>query len=182
MSKIIDSVNELSDEKIWENASLNQLTDHIIKEHHGFLYEQLPKIIKLLTLILKVHGDNHPELRELHQLFHAMKIKIDKHLIKEERIIFPAVKEYEEGKNKSDIEKAINIIDELKKEHADTTDILNDLKTVTDDYKIPEDVCGTFELTYQKLQTLESDLMRHIYFENNILFPRLIELMKQEIN
>jgi len=77
---------------------------------------------------------------------------------------------------------AINTIGELKKEHIFLSDILNELKIVTDDYKIPEDVCGTFELTYQKLQVLESDLTRHIYFENNILFPRLIELMKQDNN
>lgn len=173
-------MNEFTIERKWENAPFNELADYATKEHQGFLNENLPKISKLLTLILKVHGDNHPELSDVYKLFHEIKTVIDKHLVKEETILLTAVKEYEEGKNKSALVEALNIIGELKKEHASLPNILKELKKVTDDYKIPEDVCGTFELTYQKLQVLESDLKRHIYFENNILFPRLIELMKQD--
>lgn len=68
-------------------------------------------------------------------------------------------------------------IEELEKEHIAAGDILKELEKVTSDYLIPDDVCGTFEMTYAKLKEMESDLFQHIHLENNILFPRLRALL-----
>lgn len=179
--KIVSDLNKLYEEYKdnlskdidWETAPIDELVDHIINTHHAYLWDELPKIAELSTTILKVHGRSHPELSKVHKLFSSIKMELEEHLAKEETTQYPAIREYLKTKSYDDLKDAIDIIDELEKEHTNAGDILKELRKVTDDYKIPGDVCPTFEITYTKLAEMESDLFQHIHLENNILFPRL---------
>jgi regulator of cell morphogenesis and NO signaling len=188
-AKILDDLNKLYEEFEsnldskdinWQEASISELVEYIINKHHAYLWDELPRISKLATTILKVHGQSHPELSKVHKLFNTLKMELEEHLNKEETMQYPAIREYARTKSYADLERAINIINELEKEHTGAGDILKELRIVTDDYKIPDDVCPTFELTYEKLQEMESDLFKHIHLENNILFPRLRELFENK--
>lgn len=159
------------------DAPLNELVDHIIEKHHGYLKGELPYLGKLVKTIYRVHGEHHPELAQVYELFNGLKADLDSHLSKEETLQYPAIKKYLETKSEEDLKKAINIIDELIKEHIDSVEILSQLRKVTKNYIIPDDVCPTFEMTYQKIQDVEADLFEHIQLENNILFPKLRELL-----
>ena len=164
--------------KNWVEAPFDELVDHIVNVHHGYLYENLPKISELTTKILRVHGGNHPELSKVHKLFHTVKMELEAHLIEEETIQYPAIKAYLRSNSEVDLDKAINIINQLQDEHTGAGDILKELRKVTNDYKAPSDGCNTYKLTYAKLEEMESDIFQHIHLENNILFPRLYELKK----
>jgi regulator of cell morphogenesis and NO signaling len=163
-------------ERNWVEAPFGELVDHILNVHHAYLHENLPKIGELTTKILRVHGNAHPQLFKVHKLFNNIKTELESHLIKEETIQYPAIKEYESTRKIADLDNAIKIIKELEEEHTGAGDILKELREVTDDYAVPDDGCPTFKLTYDKLQELESDLFQHIHLENNILFPRLFSL------
>ena len=162
----------------WVEAPFDELVDHIVNVHHGYLYENLPKISELTTKILRVHGEHHPELSKVHKLFHTVKMELEAHLIEEETIQYPAIKEYLRSNSEADLDKAINIINQLQDEHTGAGDILKELRKVTNDFKAPSDGCNTYKLTYAKLEEMESDIFQHIHLENNILFPRLYELKK----
>jgi regulator of cell morphogenesis and NO signaling len=164
-------------DKDWTTAPLDELVEHILNKHHAYLWDEMPKIAKLAMTIMKVHGEHHPELIKVHKLFRTVQMELEEHLTKEETLQYPAINRFLETNSKEDLEKAVNIIDELEKEHTNAGDILKELREITKDYLIPDDVCGTFELTYQKLQEMESDLFQHIHLENNILFPRLRGLL-----
>ncbi|MEQ8574443.1 MAG: hemerythrin domain-containing protein, partial [Fulvivirga sp.] len=43
-------------------------------------------------------------------------------------------------------------------------------------YRLFEDACTTYRAFYRLLEEFESDLFKHIHLENNILFPKAIEL------
>lgn len=170
--------NLYANNRNWVEAPFDELVDHIVNAHHGYLYENLPKISELTTKILRVHGEHHPELSKVHQLFHTVKMELDAHLIEEETIQYPSIKEYLRSNREADLHKAINIINQLQDEHTGAGDILKELRIVTNDFKAPSDGCNTYKLTYAKLEEMESDIFQHIHLENNILFPRLLELKK----
>lgn len=184
--EVIEKVNNLYEEyqknsskdKDYREVPTNELVDHIVNDHHGYLWAELPKISRLTTTILRVHGPNHPELAKVHKLFHTVKMELEGHLAKEESIQYPAIEKFLASNSKNDLENAVNIIDELETEHTNAGEILRELREVTNDYALPEDACGTYEMTYSKLQEMEGDLFQHIHLENNILFPRLRELNK----
>lgn len=174
LNNLYESFKEnLNTDKNWVEAPFNELVDHIVNVHHAYLYENLPKISEYTTKILRVHGENHPELSKVYKLFHSLKMELDAHLIKEETIQYPAIKEYIRSKTQGDLDKAIDVINQLEEEHIGAGDVLKELRAVTHDYHVPSDGCNSYKLTYAKLQEMESDIFQHIHLENNILFPRL---------
>lgn len=154
----------------WAKEQPSKLIDYVVGKHHAYLNEELPKISELTLKILKVHGKNHEELFKIHKLFNTLRIELEEHLVKEEDVLFPAIKEYEANRNSYNKEKMINLINELEEEHTGAGDIIKELREVAGHYIAPKGACRTFELTYRKLRELEEDTFQHIHLENNILF------------
>lgn len=147
------------------NFSDAELVERIITTHHAYLREALPEISTLLFKLLSVHGVNHTELFEVHRIFGALKTELESHLIKEEKILFPALL------NKQD--NLLELITTLEAEHESAGDALHKLTEITDHFKMPKDGCKTYAITYEKLKELVTDMYMHVHTENNILFKRV---------
>ena len=61
-------------------------------------------------------------------------------------------------------------------EHDTAGQLLRELRALTSDYKVPPDACISYQTLYQALENFEKDLHQHIHLENNILFPKALEL------
>jgi regulator of cell morphogenesis and NO signaling len=157
----------------WRTAPLTELVDYIIDTHHSFLNRELPRLSELTTAILRAHGLSHQELSRVHKLFHGLKTELEQHMIKEEEVLFPLVKDYDKTKSMMALNRAVTVVSELEDEHENAGGVLHELRDITTEYAIPGDICPTFCTTYEKLTELESDLFQHIHLENNILHPRL---------
>src|SRR5690606_30619626 len=117
-------------DKDWTTAPLDELVEHILNKHHAYLWDEMPKIAKLAMTIMKVHGEHHPELIKVHKLFRTVQMELEEHLTKEETLQYPAINRFLETNSKEDLEKAVNIIDELEKEHTNAGDILKELREI----------------------------------------------------
>ena len=157
----------------WRQAPTIGLLDHIVNNHHVFLQRELPQLSDLTTTIRRVHGASHGDvLAKVHRLFHNLKLDVDQHLIQEEVIVFPLLKECAENPEPALLEKIIDLNGGLIEIHEGAGEILKELRKVTDNYTLPEGACRTYQMTFSKLEGLESDLFQHIHLENNLLFPR----------
>ena len=47
---------------------------------------------------------------------------------------------------------------------------------LTSAYDPPEGACFSYKTLYSALKDFEADLHQHVHLENNILFPRALEL------
>lgn len=139
------------------------------------MQKELPVLSEFVAKILRVHGAGHPELARVHQLFCELKMELEPHLIKEEEILFPLIKELEQNRSDAAREQVKRIIGELEREHSGAGGVLKELRSVTNDYMLPAEACRTYALSFHKLEELESDLFQHIHLENNILFPRVMQ-------
>jgi regulator of cell morphogenesis and NO signaling len=61
-------------------------------------------------------------------------------------------------------------------EHETVGDLLRKLRALSSNYTVPPDGCISYQTLYQALEAFEQDLHQHIHLENNILFPRAIEM------
>lgn len=157
----------------FNNISRSELIDYIVNTHHVLTKRMLPELSELTTKILRVHGSNHEELFQVHRLFHTLKTELDQHLIKEEVILFPIIKEYDQNPSADLLLRIHEVMSETESEHETAGGVLKELRKITSGYRAPEDGCSTFSQTYEKLQELEADLFQHIHLENNILFKQL---------
>lgn len=165
-----------------EQMSIPQLIDHIIDTHHVFTRRELFRLSGLVDKVSSKHGERHPELFKLKNLFTALSDDLLLHLKKEEAALFPYVQELARAKERStlpmiapfgSVEHPVGM---METEHEDAGSILTQMRQVTNDYQVPEGACPSYTALYFGLEELEKDLHRHIHLENNILFPRAVEL------
>ncbi|GGK37009.1 iron-sulfur cluster repair di-iron protein [Caldalkalibacillus thermarum] len=162
----------------WMEASYRDIIRHIIDTHHAYLYRELPQLSQYVTKVFRVHGPDRPELADVHRLFHTLKTELEQHALKEEEHVFPLIQAYEENPTPEARQKLIKGIAELEDEHDTAGDILKQLRDLTSDFQPPEGACMTYQMTYQRLEELESDMFEHVHLENNILFKRILNELK----
>ena len=126
--------------------------------------------------IASVHGDIHPELIEVAELFGQLKYELDQHLLKEEKILFPAIKEV--LSSGSDEAKKIikSEIDRMGTEHEFAGGTMDKINQITNDYDLPDGACNTYRVCFELLSQFEDDLHIHVHLENNILYNKALEL------
>lgn len=158
------------------------LADYIVNTHHAYLNENMEQIAAYANKIAGVHGGHHPELYEIASIFGKIVTDMVPHLKEEEEILFPAIKRIEAGriagltKEVKDLELIRLSLEKLQKEHEAIGDAIHTIRYLAKDYAIPDDVCNTFRITYQKLEEFEDDLHMHVHLENNILFLKAAQL------
>lgn len=150
----------------WTTASPAELIENLVTVHHEYLWREMPRISALATKVARVHGANHPELKQVATVYQRLMADLTEHLLTEEQEQFPAIAA---GSGWS-----AEAVRELMGEHDVAGDLLKELRDLTDGFAVPADGCASYRLLYHDLEELEIDLHLHIHKENNILFPALI--------
>jgi regulator of cell morphogenesis and NO signaling len=163
--------NTETDLEVWTSSDSDTIIDHVISNYHRVSEEELKNLSPYVTKVSRVHGDNHPELLKVYELFYEFKNELTEHMAKEEAIVFPLIKKLADG-TVDNRDEAIAMIVELEKEHDHAGEILREIRAVTADFTLPLDACGTYRLVYARLEALEGLTFMHVHLENNILFPR----------
>lgn len=169
----------VSDYKSWP---LDLLADFIEKKHHRYVTEQIPVIQSLLEKIVRVHGGRHPELAEIKAHFDACAKELTAHMKKEELMLFPFIRKMVQAKQAETKDLAApfgtvqNPIRMMMHEHDTEGERFRKIKELSNQYTAPSDGCNTYRAAYATLQAFEDDLHLHIHLENNILFPKSVEL------
>lgn len=170
----------------WLEVSLTELIQHILTKHHVYLKEHLPRLKNLSDKVYHAHQQNHGEmLQKLKQALETLRIDIEMHLSKEEQILFPLIKDMETFANGQGSKPIVhcgsveNPIRQMEIEHDSVGKILAQMRKITSEYQLPDDACKSFQALYDGLKELEQNLHEHIHLENNILFPKAIQLERK---
>lgn len=162
---------------------LDFLADYITNTHHNYVKSCLPAILEYSLKVANVHGDEHEEVIAINDLFKEVAEELTAHMMKEETILFPYIKQLVYEKHLADSSCAFgtikNPIRMMEHEHDVVGNMLKTIAELSDNYTAPSDACITYKLLYQKLKEFEDDLHQHIHLENNILFPKSISLESQ---
>lgn len=167
----------------WTSAPLADLIDYILRKHHAYLRAELPALEYRLAKVLEAHGANHgSSLVPLEHTLQDLKAELGAHMMKEEVILFPLIKQMEAAEKTgapfrgSHCGSVNNPIRVMEHEHDDAATALREIRRVTSGYTPPPEACNTYRALLQGLQGLEADLHAHIHLENNILFRRASSL------
>jgi regulator of cell morphogenesis and NO signaling len=162
--------------------SLTELADRIERIHHAYLHTELPRLEKMVTKVATVHGDKEPRLHQIKDVFLALSQELATHLMKEEQILFPMIRQLEASETLPMFHcgTLANPVRRMEFEHDEAGTALAQLRELTDDYTPPEWACNTYRAMLDALANLEQDLHQHIHKENNVLFPRAVEMEQQK--
>ena len=149
------------------------------REHHRYLNEELPVVDALAAKVLSIHGDRQPELAEVRRLVAAIRADLEPHLLKEERVLFPAIAALADGKRELGFGSVVNPIRMMGIEHDRAGELLVNLRAATGGYVVPDDACASYRSEYERLEALELDTHLHIHKENHVLFPAALRLAER---
>jgi regulator of cell morphogenesis and NO signaling len=175
--KELEEALKTKDNENWSQMELDKLIDHIVDVHHSYVVASVPTLEIYLEKLCKVHGERHPELFEIHDLFHEGARNLADHMEKEEKVLFPYVKDLVLSQrggfplSRPHFVHINNTIQSLEAEHENEGDRFKKIASLTNDYLCPPDGCQTFRVAYALLKDFEADLHKHVHLENNILFP-----------
>lgn len=176
----METPNEASiDFKTWP---LDLLADYIEKKHHRYVETKITEIKPYLEKIVKVHGGKHPELEQIQELFLHSAGELSMHMKKEELVLFPRIRKMVAAKqSQTDLDPAHfgtvkNPIAMMMQEHDNEGENFRKISALSNRYTAPDDACNTYRVSFSLIKEFEEDLHQHIHLENNILFPKAIEL------
>ena len=156
------------DLQAWTTRSTGELIDFIEDRYHASLRDELPRLEALARKVARVHHEVDERLIDIHREVHALRHELEAHMVKEEMILFPAMRRA----NHASLSAPISV---MLREHDTAGEALTALRTLTDDYTARDEFCRSWRALWDGLRDLERELQEHIHLENNILFPRAFE-------
>ncbi len=173
----------------WQLRSMEELAAHIVATHHAYVKRELPRLAVLAQKVVHRHGETRAELPAIQAALATLDEELTLHLAKEETILFPYIVKLERARsNKAAMPSSCfgtvaHPIQMMIQEHDAAGALLAEMRRLSGNFTTPADACPTFHAFYDGLIEFEQDLHQHIHLENNILFPRAIEVeLRQEKN
>lgn len=162
------------------DGSLSEAVDHLLQTHHVYLKENLPRLAELLDKVIQEHAANHPELHTVKELFDEVRADLEPHLMKEEQVLFPMIKQLESSGETAETHGGTiqNPIRVMQAEHERVLTLFERIRATTRNFQVPEDGCQSYRLLFTGLDELEMDTLTHIQKENEILFPQVLTLQE----
>ncbi len=162
----------------------DRLIDHIVSTHHAYTRSALRGIARYLAKLVEVHGSRHPELARISSTWDRLAEDLNQHMMKEERVLFPYIRDLAAshgGSRPSPFGTVENPIRMMEREHQEAGDDLQLIRELSNGYMPPRDGCATYRICFEELAHFERDLHLHVHLENNVLFPKAVELERHPI-
>lgn len=170
----------------YKDWPLDFLADYIVNVHHQYLKKALPQVDDLVAHFTDGHRKKYSYLDELHGTTNRMVKQMLPHMEHEEKVIFPYVRQIQHAYQHSEpyaglfvktLRKPIELM--MAQEHETTGKDLLKLRELTNNYTPPSSACLTHKVAFSKLKEVDCDISRHLYLENEILFPQVVEMEKK---
>jgi regulator of cell morphogenesis and NO signaling len=166
----------------WGGASAQELIRHIVGLHHSYVRSETPRLMTMFEKVVCRHGQAHPELASIRDLFKALTEELSAHMHKEENVLFPYFEQMEAAVARrsapppavfGSVEMPIS---RMLADHDDAGELLSKIRVLSSGYSAPDSACPTYRALYHGLEEFERDLHQHVHLENNILFPRALRM------
>jgi regulator of cell morphogenesis and NO signaling len=163
-----------------ERQSLDRLCQEILERHHAYAHIAVPRIRgRLASLLEHEPGAVHPALPAA---FGELAELLVSHLAKEENILFPALAAMADAERIGGARPALPFatllhpIRLMEAEHARLASALDVLTALAGGYAAPEGASDASRRLMMELATFRDQLVAHLRVENDLLFPRALDL------
>jgi regulator of cell morphogenesis and NO signaling len=164
------------------SMSLEKLVQYIVRRHHRLVRQELPRLAALAHKLATKHGERSPELIAIDELMDKLQGELIAHLEREENVLFPYVVHLDQHLGlarppaSSCFRRVSQPVKMMMHEHETALRIVDELRGITNGFTPPEWACATHISFHTGLRAFEQDLKQHIHFEDDVLFPRAVEL------
>ncbi|HZL53768.1 MAG TPA: DUF542 domain-containing protein [Terracidiphilus sp.] len=162
--------------------SLARLVQHIVRIHHHCVRQELPRLAEMALKLAATRGDRAPELAKVAELIEKLRGEMYTHIQKEEQVLFPFISQMDQESivayppSHACFRSVTHPIFMMEQEHESADHIVAELIRLTNHFELPSWACATHIALFSGLRDFEADLKQHVHLENDVLFPRAIQL------
>jgi regulator of cell morphogenesis and NO signaling len=162
---------------------LDAMCNDIVEQYHAPLHRLMRRISAQLTAFAAASAS--PEARALREIFSALEEQVNGHMAKEEHLIFPALSALAaEDRTPPHLRQetfatVLYPIRLLETEHLRIESLLDRLREVAQEVEEPDSQDAAFRDCMLDLAELDRHLREHHRVENEVLFPRALEMERQ---
>lgn len=172
--------------RAWNDEPLEDLIRYILEVHHTYMRSELPSLSRIIANLDDFQGVRQQAVLPIRRALARLTDEIQAHMRKEETVLFPAIIRLEgaviakAALPKFAFGSVHNPIRMMEQEHDAIGSIFGEIRTHSG-------VCTLRDPQYEMfrvcgaLSSLETDQQEHIHLENNVLFPRAMQLEAQLI-
>ncbi len=157
----------------WREASTGDLIRHIVGRYHREARIEMARLESQVDEAVLLEGKNFPVLLQIRGEVDRLCEELRAHLAMEERSLFPAILDLEEGRIPSLSAEFLVPAQLLEDEHSAAAGLLQRIRALTEGFQPPEGARAVQRRLFESFQLLADSLYRHIYLENQILFKRV---------
>ena len=162
--------------------SLARMVQHIVRIHHHCVRQELPRLAEMALKLAATRGDRAPELAKVAELIEKLRGEMYTHIQKEEQVLFPFISQMDQESivayppSHACFRSVTHPIFMMEQEHESADHIVAELIRLTNHFEPPSWACATHIALFSGLREFEADLRQHVHLENDVLFPRAIQL------
>ena len=184
LEKLTDSEAQERDGMASDPATLSlaRMVQHIVRIHHHCVRQELPRLAEMALKLAATRGDRAPELAKVAELIEKLRGEMYTHIQKEEQVLFPFISQMDQESivayppSHACFRSVTHPIFMMEQEHESTDHIVAELIRLTNHFEPPSWACATHIALFSGLREFEADLKQHVHLENDVLFPRAIQL------
>jgi regulator of cell morphogenesis and NO signaling len=164
------------------SMSLEKLVQYIVRRHHRVVLQELPRLAALAHKLATKHGERAPELIAIDRLMDDLKGEMIAHLESEESVLFPYVVHLDQDLGEAPPATSVGFrrvsqpVRMMMNEHESALRIVAELHGLTNEFTAPAWACATHVSFHTGLRAFEKDLKQHIHLEDDVLFPRAVDM------
>jgi regulator of cell morphogenesis and NO signaling len=161
---------------------IGKLIQHIVRVHHQYVRQELPRLVEMAQKLAAKRSDRAPELKNVEELLEALRAEMFAHIQKEEQVLFPFIAQMDQESivayppTHVCFRSVAHPVSKMMQEHESANHSVAEIRRLTLDFQQPMWACATHIALFAGLSEFEIDLKQHVHLENDVLFPRAIEL------
>jgi regulator of cell morphogenesis and NO signaling len=166
---------------------IGRLIQHIVRVHHQYVRQELPRLAEMAQKLAAKRSDRAPELKDVEKLLEELRADMFAHIQKEEQVLFPFISQMDQDSivayppAHACFRSVAHPVSKMMQEHESANHTVAEIRRLTLNFQLPEWACATHIVLFAGLSEFETDLKQHVHLENDVLFPRAIQ-MEAELN
>lgn len=161
------TAGRIETEETYKTWDLTTLLDHIEKQYHNKIETNINDLMPHLNKVVRVHGEKHPHLPAIRNLFLQLVAELNEHIKKEENV-FKLIAENKTYAKILEFETS-----SLAGHHIAFESVLENISELTNQFTTPEGSCRTYNLVYDSLKSFNDKLTNYRNMENKVLFNKI---------
>lgn len=153
-----------------------ELVKYLVDVQHPYLVKAF-STFSLAGKTIAYAANEAPGSKSISHLIKKLEILIGSHLKQDEQEFFLYLEQLSLNKQVNELPE---LLTQIKRQHASISKLFKKLRVLSADYTAPEHASATVKLCYAQLFNFEQDMFKHIFLEEDILFPKLLISNKQK--